>query len=80
MVLSGSVDDFAGLGRLCPPEALTKTNEYVTIIRYACSSSSDMGDFETNYWLNRGQKFTQQHYDDVREYPFLIKPMRFATR
>jgi hypothetical protein len=77
----GSVDDFSGLGRLRPPEALTETNEYVTVIRCACSSSSDMVDFETNYWLNRGRKFTQQHYDDVREYPYCpeILPDRFAA-
>ncbi len=66
----GPIDDFAGLGRLRPAEALTESNEYVTIIRHACSSSSDMASFETNYWLNRGRQFTQQHYDDVREYPF----------
>lgn len=76
----GPVDDFAGLGRLRPAEALTKSNVYVSIIRHSCLSSGGMGSFETNYWLNRGQQYTQQHYDDVREYSFCpeLSPDQFT--
>ena len=66
----GAMDKFTALGRLRPAEALTDSNVYVTIIRHSCSSASDMADFETNYWLNRGRQFTQHRYDDVRELPF----------
>ncbi len=76
----GPVDDFAALGRLRPSEALTESNAFVTIIRFACTSSSDLGNFETNYWLNRGRQVTEHHYDDVREYPFCpqLSPEQFT--
>ncbi len=76
----GSVDEFAALGRLRPAQALTESNVFVTIIGRACSSSSEMGSFETNYWLNRGRQFTRYRYEDVRDYPFCpdISPERFA--
>ena len=43
-------------------------------------SSSDIGSFETNYWLNKGRRFTQHHYDDVRNHPFcpIIWPEQFS--
>ncbi len=76
----GSVDEFELIGRLRPAEALTEAYEFVTIIRCSCTSSSDMGNFETNYWLNRGRQFTQHGYDKVREYPYCpeIWPEQFA--
>lgn len=66
----GSVDNFAALGRLRPTEAFTESHVFVTTVRYSCSSSSDMGNFETNYRLDRGGNGTYHSYDDVRKYPF----------
>lgn len=76
----GSLDEFAFLGRLRPAKTLTESNAFVTLIGRACSSSSDSGNFETSYWLNRGQKYTRHHYEDVREYPFCpeLLPEQFA--
>ena len=66
----GAVGNFVDLGRIRPAAGLIEAYEYVSTIRWSCLSSSDGADFETCYWLNRGQQFTRQHYDDIRSYPF----------
>lgn len=74
------MDDFTALGRLRPEGALIESYSFVTISRWSCSSSSDMGNFETSYRLNRGGKFEEFSHEDVRDYPFCpdLLPEKFA--